>query len=470
MRLFLSLSMLLMLYGNLVLANEIEAKAQSITERFLSTTGIPSVSYSFFNQNGEIYSHAAGLKDVKSNRLASTSTIYDVGSNAKIITAVSILQLVDKELIELDEPASRYLPFELPALRNQTSDPILVHHLLNHLSGIPSQAWFSSIWRPSEFQQKESIYKNIRLNHKPGQKYQYCNVCFLIATEIIENISGFSFEDYVVRNILEPAGVSNRGFLSATPEMYSNLALPYNMRFGIAYPTDFHVSGTPGAGGSWFTSEQLAKVLHYIFASEQGKGAISKKAFSKLVNQYSDIAGYNGGYGLGVGLERFESGVYPFHQGSMPGFISHYLVDQKTGGGLVLSANVSASTDVEEQTLWLRDQLFSLIAPSFISPNANYSVERKPPLKEADLANLPSPEGTYFSENPDLKVSILRFGNELIFENPSQKRFSLARISHDEFVLTTSSERIRIVFSNKQPASLHLLNGSGKELLKFKAN
>lgn len=455
----------LIVFANEVYAEQKPNKPSLIVDEFLKSTGIPSVSYTFFDLEGNLESKAFGMMDLSGKRKAETTTIYDVGSNAKIITAVAILKLVDKGLVNLNAPVNSYLKTDISALDTYSENPVLVKHLLNHLSGIPTLAWLSKAWEPSMFIDRQSIYDSIDLVAKPGERYQYCNVCFLIANDIIEQVSGESYTNYILNNILKPAGVVNQGFLIPVPQMYSNMAFPYHMRFATPYPTDFYISATYGAGGAWFTSEQLAKVLRYIFASENSNGALSSASFESLITEYTTIENYNGGYGLGVGLEHYESGVYPFHQGSMPGFISQYIYDYKTKRGLVLSANVTAGPNVAAQTVWLRDKLFSQYVNDFDSPNSEYTVDKRTPIPRSKQTSMPSPTGHFQSDDGKISMSIFEIGEQYILENPAKRQFTLARLDTENFILTTEEESLQIRFKDNQPTKLDFISPSGETMI-----
>ncbi|MBT0586139.1 serine hydrolase domain-containing protein [Alteromonas oceanisediminis] len=466
-RLFLSAVVALGLFQPTVgLSNSLEAKVSDVVTPFLKETGIPSVSYTFFDNKGIIISNAHGRSDLKSNKLADKNTFYNVGSNFKIFTAVAVMQMVEQGHVKLDDPVIDHLPSTIPELNKYPDNPIKIKHLLNHLSGITTGAWLSKAWRPQDYYTKEKLYNSILVTETPGTVYQYCNICYSIAADIVEFYAKQAFEDFIFENILRPAGIEHRGFLYPKPYMYSDMAFPYNVRFGQAYITDFYISTTKPAGGAWFRSEDLANALRFIF-SKRKLSALTPKSVDVLTTEYSKIENYDGGYGLGVGIEHYPSGTYLFHQGSLPGYISQFIFDTSSGKGLVISANATANQETADQTVWLRNQLFSMVVPEFEFPDKNYEIkpEKRSPLSEVEQEILPSAEGKYFSSELNVFMEIQKVGDQLVFKNPVGQSFNLARLSEEFFILTTENESLKITFKNEKPASLTFLSSSGNPMV-----
>ncbi|MCC6413628.1 MAG: beta-lactamase family protein [Saprospiraceae bacterium] len=168
----------------------------------------PSVQYCHFSGKDILHRFAYGMADVKSGTPAHGDSIYRYYSITKTFTAVAVLQLVQKGLLELDRPAQQYLP-NFPYGNEAT-----VRHLLTHTAGIPNPLplhWMHAAETHQTFDQdiffKTIFEKNPRLKSRPGEKFAYSNLGFVLLGQIIGQVSGRSYQEYVRENIISRLGI-----------------------------------------------------------------------------------------------------------------------------------------------------------------------------------------------------------------------------------------------------------------------
>jgi CubicO group peptidase (beta-lactamase class C family) len=134
-------------------------------------------------------------------------TRFGIASNTKVFTATALGLLVEEGKIEWDAPVVRYLP------GFQMWDPwvireLTVRDLLVHRSGLGLGAGDLLWWPPSTYDRKE-IARRLRFI-KPATSfrsaYAYDNVLYLVAGQVIEAVSGQSWEDFVTHRILDKVG------------------------------------------------------------------------------------------------------------------------------------------------------------------------------------------------------------------------------------------------------------------------
>ena len=97
---------------------------------------MPGFSIAVVDHGETIYAEGFGLRDTQKVLPATPDTLYGIGSITKSFVAIGIMQLVEAGEINLDDPVSKHIPFELGI----PGDPITIHHLLTHSPGIPSLA------------------------------------------------------------------------------------------------------------------------------------------------------------------------------------------------------------------------------------------------------------------------------------------------------------------------------------------
>ena len=180
----------------------------------------PSVQYAYFDKSEIKYQYHSGLADIGGQVQAQPDTTYHGFSTTKTFTALAILQLAEKGMVNIDEPAIRYFKdFDYPA-------SITIKHLLNHTSGIPNPiplSWIHLVEEHSTFNRDKYfdpiLAKNNKVKSKPNEKFSYSNLGYILLGQLIENITGTSYEQYVEKNILQPLSLrpDQLGFLITNP-------------------------------------------------------------------------------------------------------------------------------------------------------------------------------------------------------------------------------------------------------------
>lgn len=175
----------------------------------------PSIQYFIFDQDNIINSFQQGLADIKSQKKVDTNTHYNAFSVTKTFTAIAILQLAENGKLELDKPVIQYLR-DFPY-----GTQITVKHLLNHTAGIPNPIPLAWIHLSSEHQffDRNAFFKlifekNKKVKSKPNDKFAYSNLGYVLLGQLIEKLSGKSYEDYVTVNIIQklPVNPEDLGF------------------------------------------------------------------------------------------------------------------------------------------------------------------------------------------------------------------------------------------------------------------
>src|SRR3954471_11273144 len=136
----------------------------------------PSVQYIFFKKDQVIHTSRFGLADIKKQTPVDENTTYNAYSVTKTFTALAVLQLAEKNNVDLQQPVKDYLP-AFPY-----SKDITVHQLLTHSAGIPNPIPLSWIHLASEhasFNRNEFFNRvfahNKKVKFKPNEKYSYSN-------------------------------------------------------------------------------------------------------------------------------------------------------------------------------------------------------------------------------------------------------------------------------------------------------
>ena len=161
-----------------------------------------------------------GVTDIKTRRLVSTRTVFNLGQLTNAYTAVAIMQLKEEGRLELEDSASHYLP-DVP----QHWKPVSIKELLTHSSGIPDYTEHSSFDYTKNYKPNEiiALVKEKELLFKPGSQMQKSATNFYLLGWIIEKASGMSYQDYITKNQIERVGLKNTFFLANTQSISNEM-------------------------------------------------------------------------------------------------------------------------------------------------------------------------------------------------------------------------------------------------------
>jgi CubicO group peptidase (beta-lactamase class C family) len=152
-----------------------------------------------------------GMANVEWDVPNSPATKFRVGSITKQFTAASILLLEQRGLLKTTDPIKKYFP-EAPA----AWDPITLHHLLTHTSGIPnftaSPSYATLRVTGTTIDKTIATFKDSPLDFPVGEKMAYSNSGYLVLGYVIEKVSGQSYASFLEENIFKPLSMNDSGY------------------------------------------------------------------------------------------------------------------------------------------------------------------------------------------------------------------------------------------------------------------
>ena len=175
-------------------------------------------------QDGRVLArHDVGYGDRALGERVDTNTIFHWGSITKTLTAIAVMQLVERHRLSLDARVTDFIP-ELRRIHSAwgTTDSITVAMLLSHSSGLQDATWpwkQGKPWEPFEpttWEQLVAMMPYQEVAFKPGVRFSYSNPGFIYLAKIIEQLTGDPWEAYVQKNIFTPLGLT-RSYFNTTP-------------------------------------------------------------------------------------------------------------------------------------------------------------------------------------------------------------------------------------------------------------
>lgn len=271
-----------------------------------------------------VFKNAYGLADREKKTANQLDTQFRIGSMNKMLTAVSVVQLVQAGRIKLTDPLGKYLP-DYP--NKELASKVTIHHLLTHSGGTGD--FFGPEFDKHRLELRTlqdyvKLYGQRGVEFEPGSKWAYSNYGFLLLGVLIEKVSGQSYYDYVAEHVCKPAGMTLTASLSEDQVVpgrsvgYTHMRPPGSG--GGADPQEWRPNtdtlpyrGT-SAGGGYSTVEDL-----FRFAMALQNHKLLDAEHTELLTTGKVDTGGGEKYAYGFGNRSFGS-IHCFgHGGGAPG-------------------------------------------------------------------------------------------------------------------------------------------------------
>jgi len=305
-----------------------------VMEKMAETRRV-GLSIALIKDGKVIYSKGFGFKSLENGTPATPRTVYGIGSITKSFTALGIMQLVEKGMLDLQDPVEKYIPIKLRPF----GEPVRIHHLLTHSSGIPSLGYAVAFvegrldggsWLPAATPDDVITFAQDAEKWavtKPGERFFYSNEGYVLLGKIISTVSGMSYQEYVKENILKPLGMDRSYFYKHEVDQDSDVATPYYInQEGKHIPKNFPY-GISADGGLLSNVLDLTKYLTmYINRGEyEGTKIVGKEFIELMETPYMKVP-----WGL------FDEDAYGYGLIIHPQFLGERLIEH---GGSVLIYN-----------------------------------------------------------------------------------------------------------------------------------
>lgn len=163
-------------------------------------------------------------KQIKSD----SDSLYMIGSNTKVMTALGILKLREEGKLSLNDDIKKFIP-EFGVRSYFEYDKITIENLLMHRSGLVSDLFHLILDRTRDYHEVIAELKNTYLTAEPGKMYSYSNVGYTLLGIIIERISGLSYTEYIQNEIANPLDIQVYFLLNEADRR------PYTSRVSLCY-------------------------------------------------------------------------------------------------------------------------------------------------------------------------------------------------------------------------------------------
>ncbi len=324
--------------------------------RVMNAFRVPGVALAIVKDGHVIVARGYGVRRLGDPPPVDGRTLFGIASNTKVFTATALGLLVEEGKLEWDAPVVRYLPWF------QMWDPFVtreltVRDLLVHRSGLGLGAGDLLWWPPSTYNRHE-IARRLRFI-RPATSfrsaYAYDNVLYLVAGEVIEAVSGQTWEDFVSTRILKRVGMTESNVRHSAAAAGGNVAATHAEVDGTVRPIKpFDSDNTNPAGGINSSAEDMARWVSVLLDEGRlpdGSRLFSERTARELTTIVTPLAPGDPapelaaqrrnfrGYALGLNVLDYRGKKMVTHTGSLPGYVSRVTLLPELRLGVVVLTN-----------------------------------------------------------------------------------------------------------------------------------
>ncbi|MDA1475443.1 serine hydrolase domain-containing protein [Bacillus changyiensis] len=299
------------------------------------------------DQSGIILSKGYGYSNYKDKVKNKADTRFQIASLTKQFTAMAIMQLHEKGLIDISDPLEIYLN-DYP-----NGDKILIKHLLSHTSGIPdflTEELLDIELELTPIDQLITRFIDKPLEFNPGEKFNYSNSGYILLSKILEIVTKDSYPNVIQKLIFKPLGMNNSGFFTSPADIAPTVGYICMNQAVIKAPTIYG----HGESGLFSTVEDLylwdralytEKLLTKSVLRDTLYTCLKRSAYQKQGPVLNLIQNNSIGYGWFINKQN----TYKlWHEGEIHGFYStiNRYINQKKVLIILSNCNLSKTDEI----------------------------------------------------------------------------------------------------------------------------
>jgi uncharacterized protein YbbC (DUF1343 family) len=269
----------------------------------------------------------------------SVDTIFDLASLTKVVaTATSIMILVERGQVRLNDPVSVYIP----ELKGEGRERITIEELLIHRSGYAPDFDLRDQWVGYDEAIKRLIKEPLRTS--PNTRFVYSDINYVALGEVVRRVSGLALDQFARKNIFMPLGMRDTGF---RPKASSRIAPTEKRRGQLSYlgdspnnagpdadmwlrgqvhdPTSYRMNGVAGHAGLFSTAADLSTYCQMILNGGQYRGVrilapatVAEMTRPRLVNNTGGTRGL--GWDMNTSFSTNRGDLFPLGSFGHTGF------------------------------------------------------------------------------------------------------------------------------------------------------
>ncbi|MBN3581941.1 serine hydrolase [Algoriphagus aestuarii] len=332
-------------------------EVDELADLTISKFNVAGIAIGIVKDGKVVHSRGYGVKSAKEKETVDEQTQFGIASNTKAFTTTALTILVEQGKLSWEDKVVSYIP-EFKMYNSYITENFNVQDLLTHRSGLGLGAGDLMFIPPGTDFTIEDILTSFQ-HFKPQSafrtKYDYDNLLYLVAGELVARVSGISYEVFVNEHILNPLGMDNTSFRSSLSINAENLSTPHLLKNDQLIPIPhFEQIGNSAAGGIYSSLDDLCQwmMVHLNqgkFGENLGQQLFTAESQLEVWKIHTPYTTYPGGryqmhfsgYGLGWELIDIRGNMVAHHGGLIPGMASKTILVPDLNLGIIVLINTS---------------------------------------------------------------------------------------------------------------------------------
>jgi CubicO group peptidase (beta-lactamase class C family) len=352
--------------------NEID----DLVHKTLKTFDVPGIQVGIVKDGKLIHAKGYGLRSLNTKQPVDANTEFGIASNTKAFTAFALGMLIDENKLTWDTHVTDIIP-EFKMYDPYVTSEFTVRDLLCHRSGLGLGAGDLMFWPDSNTFSKAEIIHNLRYLKPVSSfrtQYDYDNLLYIVAGEVVERISGVSWENFIQTRIFKPLDIKNTYTTFREMKDWSNVIDPHAPVNGQIKVVRRDWSNNANAAGGIYTNvSEMSKWMILLlnggkYGANLEKRLISEKNFTELWTPQTIIpvkspGSYNthfASYGLGWFISDVKGYKQLTHTGGLAGIVTQTTLLPELNLAIMVYTNQQSGAAFNAITATIKDSYLGI--------------------------------------------------------------------------------------------------------------
>lgn len=356
----------------------------TVAEKAIKAFNVPGIAVAVVKDGKLIFSKGYGVKSLNTGEKMDENTRFAVASNSKAFTSAALGILVDEGKLEWNTKVVDIIP-EFRLYNSFVTEDFNIKDLLCHRSGMGLGAGDLMIWPDGAGFSTDDIIHNLRYLKQVSSfrtKYDYDNLLYIVAGEVVKRVSDQSWESFVETKIMKPLGMENSAASFRTLKSKSNIIdshIEFNGKVQVVPQTI-----TEAANAAAGVVSSVTDMSKWVIAQLNGGvyGSNGEKIFSKAVHQEmwtpQTIIPIRGGtiyktnfaaYALGWRVSDMNGHKSVTHTGMLAGVVTQVMMIPDLKLGIIVFTNQQIGEAFNSVTYTILDKYFGINGKDRVAEN-----------------------------------------------------------------------------------------------------
>ncbi len=326
-----------------------------LVNRTLETFNVPGIAVAVVKDDQVVHMKGYGVISITTGKKTDENTLFGIASNSKAFTSAALGILVDEGRITWETKVIDIIP-EFRLYNSYVTEDFNIKDLLTHRSGMGLGAGDLMLWPDSSAFTTEEIIHNLRYLKQTSSfrtKYDYDNLLYLVAGEVVRRVSGQGWDEFVESRIMKPLGMTESAASLNRVRDRSNMIDAHVPVEGVLQVVPMYASTLlDPAGGIMSSVADMSKwVMMQLNRGKYGEGnskqMLSERVHREMWTPQTIIPVRNPGpyrshfsaYGLGWGLTDVAGYLQASHTGGLAGIVTQVTLIPELKLGIIVFTN-----------------------------------------------------------------------------------------------------------------------------------